>query len=114
MQRLKGQPNTVDEDVVFQLREENLILEEKISDIHQKLNEYSTKNQSLKLELNTKSKALSEHVTELEEIEMRCTTYFNHLQVSGEWLTSLIPVFPNLNCILVKNRLCNSYSGYDK
>jgi len=87
MLRLKGQPNAIDENVVFQLREENLILEETISDIQQKLNEYSTRNQSLTLELNTKSKTLNEHVTELEEIEMRCTTYFNHLQVcvKSQW-----------------------------
>lgn len=80
MQRVKVQTNT-NEHELFELREKNLLLEETISEIQQKSSDLTTKNQTLKLELTNKMKETEEQRTELEELEIRCTAYFNHLQV---------------------------------
>ena len=80
MQRMKVKTNT-NEQELFELREQNLILEETISEIQQKSSDLTTKNQRLTLELTNKVKESEEQRTELEELEIRCTAYFNHLQV---------------------------------
>ena len=80
MQRMKVQTNT-NEAELFELREQNLILEETISEIQQRSSDLTTKNQTLTLELTNKVKESEEQRTELEELEIRCTAYFNHLQV---------------------------------
>ena len=80
MQRMKVQTNT-NEAELFELREQNLILEETISEIQQRSSDLTTKNQTLTHELTNKVKESEEQRTELEELEIRCTAYFNHLQV---------------------------------
>lgn len=80
MQRMKVKTNT-NEAELFELREQNLILEETISEIQQRSSDLTTKNQTLTYELTNKMKENEEQRTELEELEIRCTAYFNHLQV---------------------------------
>ena len=89
MQKVRVQSNTSEQEL-FSLREQNFILEENISELQQNSSELSTKNQTLVLELTNKIKETEAQRTELEELEMRCTTYFNHLQVP---LISLFFIF---------------------
>ncbi|XP_066936354.1 protein Spindly-like [Clytia hemisphaerica] len=83
MQKVRVQSNTSEQEL-FSLREQNFILEENISELQQTSSELSTKNQTLVLELTNKIKETDAQRTELEELEMRCTTYFNHLQQARE------------------------------
>lgn len=66
---------------LFECQEKMLILEELNVENEEKLSEVQRVNQALELELSTKKKQCDELSKEMEEIEMRCTTYFNHLQV---------------------------------
>ena len=81
MKRVKVTTNDDCQEELFTLREKNFALEEALSEINERMTEISSKNQSLALELSTQTKEASELRVELEHTEIRCTTYFNHLQV---------------------------------
>lgn len=66
---------------LYETHEKIFFLEELNTEINDKLSELQRVNQTLELELSSKKKQCEEMAKETEEIEMRCTTYFNHLQV---------------------------------
>ena len=79
-QKIKIETGHVDKELADCL-EKISFLEELNTEMSGKLNDMQHVNQALELELSTKTKACHEFTKELEEVEMRSTTYFNHLQV---------------------------------
>ena len=82
LQRMKQTPEETSTGRIRELEMKVYILEETGIETNQKINDLQTSNHTLELELSKKARENNEITREMEEVEKRCTTYFNHLQVS--------------------------------
>lgn len=90
---------------LFETYEKLALSEELNNEISDKLCEMQRTIQALELELSNKTKECNELSKEVEEIEMRSTTYFNHLQVCSElffWQLNFTCFKCHKFCIMLK------------
>ena len=69
---------------MFKLYEQFYVYEAKIENHDAEMQKLQNENQTLALELRSKVAESASLALELEEVEIRSTSYFNHLHVSGD------------------------------